>query len=115
MNYIWTSHAKYKMQYYRLSEARVKRVIHSPKRIEEGIAEDTVAMMQPAGSKAHPYEIWVMLSRSKNHESRIMNNKEELRVNSSKLKVISAWRYPGRTKAGEALPKEIIRELREVI
>ena len=43
----WTSHAKMKMNFYRLSEGRVRRVLHSPMRIEEGIAEDTIAMMQP--------------------------------------------------------------------
>ncbi len=31
-----------------------------PKRLEVGVAPDTTAGMQPAGSKKHPYEIWVM-------------------------------------------------------
>ena len=35
------------MGYYRLSEQRVRRVLHSPRRIEEGVAPKTVAMMQP--------------------------------------------------------------------
>ncbi len=108
MEFIWTSHAKYKMQFYRLSESRVKRVISRPERIEEGIAEDTVAMMQPAGTKNNPYEIWVMVTRSKNKELGIVNNKKGMNI-----KVISAWRYPGRTKPGEALPEDILRELRE--
>jgi hypothetical protein len=29
-----------------------------------------------------------------------------------KRKVISAWRYPGKTKPGSALPIEILREIR---
>ena len=103
MEFIWTSHSKYKMNFYRLSETRVKSVINNPERVEGGIAEDTVAMMQPAGSKAHPYEIWVMLSKSRVKGQR------------SNVRIISAWRYPGRTKVGEPLPKEIIAELRSAI
>ena len=39
--------------------------------------------------------------------------RSKLRVPS--VKVISAWRYPGVTKAGEALPREILAELRSAI
>ncbi|OGY59835.1 MAG: hypothetical protein A3B23_00285 [Candidatus Colwellbacteria bacterium RIFCSPLOWO2_01_FULL_48_10] len=113
MDYIWTSHAKYKMNFYRLSEARVKRVISNPARIEEGIADDTVAMMQPAGTKNNPYEIWTMISKSKLKNPWPGRQRSKLRVPS--VKVISAWRYPGVTKAGEALPREILAELRSAI
>jgi hypothetical protein len=34
----WTRHAEAKMGFYKLSKQRVLRVIHSPKRIEEGVA-----------------------------------------------------------------------------
>lgn len=94
----WTSHSKAKMRFYGLSESRVKRVINSPKRIEEGIAPETIAMMQVAGSEKHPYEIWLMIEEGK-----------------SERKVISAWRYPGRTKPGESLPEEILKEIRNAI
>ena len=94
----WTSHSKYKMRFYGLSESRLKRVISYPKRIEEGIAPDTVAMMQSAGSEKHPYEIWLMIQDEK-----------------KRRKVISAWRYPGKTKPGQPLPEEIIKEIRSVI
>lgn len=77
----WTHHAHTKMRYYQLSESRIKRVIHTPKRIEEGVAPKTMAMMQSAGSPKHPYELWVMIQDA-----------------GSKRKVISAWRYPGITK-----------------
>jgi len=80
----WTSHAKAKMAFYRLSPMRVRRVLHSPKRIEEGVAPKTVAMMQPASMKSKDkwtQEIWVMIQDV---------GKER--------KVISAWRYPGITK-----------------
>jgi len=94
----WTYHALAKMRFYGLSEQRVKRVLNSPKRIEEGIAPKTVAMMQVAGSAKHPYEIWAMI--------------QDFR---GKRKVISAWRYPGRTKPGEPLPEEILREIRSAL
>jgi len=85
------------MRQHGLSESRVKRVINSPKRVEEGIAERTIALMQPAGTDKHPYEIWVML-----HDTPKRRN------------VVSAWRYPGKTKPGELLPEEIMKEFREV-
>ncbi|OGY59157.1 MAG: hypothetical protein A3F24_00275 [Candidatus Colwellbacteria bacterium RIFCSPHIGHO2_12_FULL_44_17] len=91
----WTRHVRAKMRFYGLSEQRVRRVLHTPKRIEEGVAERTVAMMQSAGSPKHPYEIWTMV-----------------RDMSTTRRVISAWRYPGVTKPGEPLPEEILRELR---
>lgn len=93
----WTAHAKSKMRYYGLSESRVKRILHSPKRIEEGITPKTVAMMQPAGSKKHPYELWVMVQDVK-----------------TQRKIISVWRYPGITKPGEPLPKEILQEIKNL-
>lgn len=94
----WTKHAQAKMRYYALSEQRVRRVLKTPSRIEEGIAEGTIALMQRAGSKKHPYEVWVMVKDEK-----------------AKRKIISAWRYPGITKTGEPLPEEILREFRAVL
>jgi len=69
-------------------------VLHTPKRVEQGIAPDTAAMMQRAGTLKHPYEIWVMVQDTDKHR-----------------KIISAWRYPGTTKPGEPLPEEILREV----
>jgi len=97
----WTIHAKEKMQHYRLSEGRVRRVLHSPERSEEGIAPDTQAFMQPAslkiaikGQRDWTQEIWVMTRDIP--EGRL---------------VISAWRYPGKTKPGEPLPEAILTEI----
>lgn len=92
----WTAHAKMKMRQYQLSEQRVRRVIHSPKRIEEGIAPDTIAMMSPPSIKNDKWtqEIWVMFQDKKD-----------------KRTVISTWRYPGMTKVGQPLPSEILREI----
>ena len=96
---LWTSHARAKMRYYGLSEARVKRVMHTPKRIEEGIVTGTIAMLQPAGSKKHPYEIWVMIVETP-----------------KKRRVISAWRYPGITKPRSEIALDFLcREFSEYI
>ncbi|MBI4094420.1 MAG: hypothetical protein HY436_01290 [Candidatus Liptonbacteria bacterium] len=92
----WTAHSRAKMRQYGLSEQRVKRVIHSPRRVEEGIAPKTIAMMQSAGSAKHPYEIWIMFQDVK-----------------GKRKVISAWKYPGKTKPGEPLPHAVLQEVEE--
>ncbi len=91
----WTNHAKGKMRFYGLSEQRVLRILHTPNRIEEGIVLNTIAMMQSAGSKKHPYEIWAMIAETK-----------------TRRKIISAWKYLGKTKPGDPLPEEILRELK---
>ncbi|MFA6354306.1 MAG: hypothetical protein WCX12_01315 [Candidatus Paceibacterota bacterium] len=95
---IWTTHSRAKMRYYGISEQRTKRVLNMPKRIEEGIAMKTIAMMQSAGSKKHPYEIWVMLQEEKNQR-----------------KIISVWRFPGITKPGAPIPEEVIAEIKNLI
>ena len=122
--FYWTAHSRAKMRFYGLSEQRVRRVIHSPKRIEEGIAPTTIAMMQPSivtSGKRHvvwnkgakkivtseggvgrdetwKQEIWVMIKEEK-----------------ARRKIISAWRYPGMTKPGDPLPPEIMREFRRML
>ena len=86
------------MRQYGLSESRVKRIMHSPARIEEGIAEKTIAMMQRAGSVKHPHELWVMIAETPRRR-----------------KIVSTWKYPGVTKEGEPLPEEILREMRSIL
>lgn len=87
----WTNHSKRKMKYYRLSKKRVKRVMKSPDRKELGIAPQTVAVMQKAGTKKHPKEIWTMYQKV-------------LSKNKTLIKIISAWRYPGISPKGEPPP-----------
>lgn len=48
--YLWTAHVTEKMHYYGLSEQKVLGVIRSPKRIETGIVQNTVAVMMPVGN-----------------------------------------------------------------
>jgi len=95
----WTNHSKRKMRQYRLSEKRVLRVLRKPERREEGIASGTIALMQITGTKKHPTEVWMMYERFKKPE---------------KIKIISTWRYPGRTPLGERpiIPEDTIRELK---
>jgi hypothetical protein len=89
----WTKHAEEKMRFYRLSKQRVRRVLNSPKRIEEGIAPNTLAMMQPV-SVSWSQEIWVMIQKKRQDT----------------IKIISAWRYPGRTKPRDEIAFNIIQQ-----
>jgi len=104
-NLIWTNHSIDKMKQYQLSEQRIRRVLNAPKRKEEGIAPNTVAIMQSTGTQKHPTEIWVMyqnISQPRRSDNEIYrrsglrplaseNTKSKLR----KIRIISAWRYPG--------------------
>lgn len=102
--YIWTSHSRQKMNYYRLSESRIRRVIRHPARAEEGILPGAIACMQPAGGKRYS-EIWTMYVLIK---SKVKNSK-------LKVKVITAWRYPGRAPEHSPVPPEILREIRNLL
>ena len=84
--------------FYGLSADRVKRVIRTPGRVEEGIAPDTIAVMQPSANKKNPSEIWVMYQKK-----------------GAKKIVISAWRYPGVSPVGNQIPipADILAELKE--
>ena|SRR3989344_3242743 len=103
--YEWTHHAIAKMGHYRLVPSLVKRIIRFPHRTEEGIAPGTTAVMQKARTK-RAQEFWVMYRKL---ESRIRNQE----LGSGKLRIISAWRYPGVSPLGKEIPipEEIRREL----
>ncbi len=90
---IWTRHAAQKMRQYGLSESRLRRLLNSYQRKEEGIAPDTTAVMQPTGSKKYPTEIWLMYQTVGN-----------------KIKIITAWRYPGVSPKREVPVPEDIKE-----
>lgn len=96
----WTKHAKEKMKFYRLSESRLRRVLFNSKRKEVGIAPGTTAVMQPAGSKKHPTEIWLMYQKIGKKAG-------------NKIKIITAWRYPGVSPVREPppIPEDILRDL----
>jgi hypothetical protein len=110
-NLYWTEHVRQKMRQYRLSESRIKRILRHPKRLEIGVAPDTVAGMQPAGSKKHPYEIWVMWSLDK---ARDKQQVKKARFNlDKKIIIISAWRYPGVSPVHEPppIPDDVWKDL----
>jgi hypothetical protein len=108
----WTYHVRDKMRQYRLSESRIKRVLRFPKRKEVGVAENTVAGMQPAGSKKHPYEIWVMWAT---RQSPSVKRKAKFNLKAKETIVISAWRYPGISPVHEPppIPEEVWAIIRE--
>ncbi|MCS6789127.1 MAG: hypothetical protein NZ484_00980 [Patescibacteria group bacterium] len=101
--FYWTIHSKNKMSFYKLSEQRIRRVLNSPYRIEEGVAPKTLAYMQPVSIKTKnkkkiwSSEIWVMIQEFKKNKSKI-------------IKIISAWRYPGMTKPKSDKTLEILKK-----
>ena len=95
--YIWTNHAREKMRYYRLTESRVKRIIRHPTRVEEGILEGAVACMQPADGKKYS-EIWAMYV-----------------VDKDKVKIITAWRYPGKSPERDPIPQNVLQEIKQLL
>jgi len=97
-NFFWTKHAKNKIRHYKLSEKRVLRVLRNPERKEVGVAPETIAAMQVTGTKKHPTEIWLMYQAVKKPK---------------RIKIISAWRYPGRSPVHEPppIPEDILEYL----
>ncbi len=88
----WTAHALGKMMQYRLSEGRIKRILHSPERVETGIAPETIAVMQTQKGPKNSHEIWAMVADDK-----------------VRRRVISAWRYPGKTKPRSEISLKMFR------
>ena len=110
--YVWTSHSRVKMRQYGLSESRVKRIIRFPERYEEGIVPKCIAVMQPAGTQKYS-EIWAMYKlvdggQRANSKSKTLNPKQ-------RLKIITAWRYPGVSPKRDPIPSEVLQEIKELI
>lgn len=100
--YFWTNHARTKLRFYRLTESRIKRVIRHPARVEEGILEGAIACMQPAGGKKYS-EIWTMYVLTK------------IKDKGEGIKIITAWRYPGKSPTRDPIPLKILQEIRSII
>jgi len=122
--YIWTTHAWEKMQQYGISEQRVKRIVRFPKRTEEGVLDGAVAAMQPAGKQ----EMWVMYvladmnkketseeEAKKKGEKKLDNIQSFLGNNSKRFKIITVWRYPGVSPKRDAIPEDVLFEIRSMI
>jgi len=124
--YEWTQHATYKMKQYGLTAQRILRVVKNPQRVEEGIVKNTIAVMQPAstrfvssskrggpssmstkdGKRVWSREIWAMYQIKRKDKS------EKLKTFATqKLRIISAWRYPGVSPKRDPIPEDILREL----
>ncbi len=134
--YEWTRHSWEKMKYYGISESRIKRIIRFPKRTEEGVAESTVAVMSPAETKNYQ-EIWVMYKlvgsrqqATSNLECRISTTGkskklkdgweqykdiQNFRLPDKKIKIITAWRYPGKSPERDPIPSDILSEIRGIL
>ena len=101
---------KGKMVYYGISEGLIKRIVRFPKRKEDGVAERTVAVMQPTSNKKKPQEVWVMYQQiDQNLRSQTINSKFQIPA----VRIISAWRYPGISPAGRPIqiPDDVLQEL----
>ena len=109
--YYWTQHCVRKMLFYGLTADRVKRIIRNPKRIENGVAENTIAVMNSAGTKNKPTEIWVMCAAA---EPQVKDKKFKVKSSGKKI-IISAWRYPGVSPAGKQIPipTDVLEELKK--
>lgn len=108
--YEWTSHVTDKMRFYGLSESLIKRIIRFPKRVEEGIAPQTIAVMQPTSNKKKPQEIWVMY-RTSGKVRLVAGVKMPPRK-----RIISAWRYPGVSpKDRPIIPEDVLQDLLEEV
>src|ERR1035437_1422312 len=99
----WTQHSEIKMRQYGLSKSKILGILRRPERKEQGIAPGTTAMMKTnkvffkakkvsladawRTQRKAPGEIWLMYKDVKDFR-----------------KIISAWRYPGISKPGEAIP-----------
>lgn len=95
------------MRYYGISESLIKRIIRFPKRTEEGIAPGTTAVMQPGSNKKKPTEIWVMFQEIG----------EKTFTAPAKVRIISAWRYPGISPLGKKIqiPDDVMMDLEAAI
>lgn len=102
--------------HYGLSASRVLRVVRAPERTEDGIAPGTVAVMQAAGTKTKPREIWVMYReeiKSRRQSVGTPTAESGKLLHPNKKVIITAWRYPGVSPVREKIPipSEIVAEL----
>lgn len=106
-NFSWTQHVKNKMLHYRLSEQKIKTVLNNPSRKEEGIAPKTAAAMKRNDTPKRKEEIWVMF------QQQVKSEKFKVK----KLRIISAWRYPGISPKGKEIPipEDILEDLTEIL
>lgn len=112
----WTAHSEIKMKQYGLSKSKLSNILRKPERKEQGIVSGTTAVMRTnkiffktkeitvAGAwqkpRKAPGEIWLMYKDITPRHDSGQNKKDECPIR----RIISAWRYPGITKPGDAIP-----------
>ena len=115
------------MRQYGLSAQKLLGILRKPERKEKGIALGTTAVMRTnkiffkfkkitvkdawQAPKKAPGEIWLMYK-----DLKIKGGGKNPSTGSGQVrKIISAWRYPGISKPGEAIPipEDIRKELSE--
>lgn len=124
----WTRHIKNKMVFYNLSGAQILRIFSNPERREEGVAPKTIAAMKTmkhnvktaatgAPQKKRETEVWIMytVNTGKKTAHSKLEDAGFKKPKTSKITMISAWRYPGKTKVGERpkIPEGLLEELAE--
>jgi hypothetical protein len=117
----WTNHAKLKMLQYGISPVAVKKVLNHPWRVVEGIAPETIAAMIRKDSKKTQKELWVMYQKRKSHSPAYLSSVEQAggaeKLKSkgprSRIRIISAWIYPGVSPKGKEIfiPDDVWKEL----
>jgi hypothetical protein len=114
--YEWTQHAVIKMKQYSLTAQRILRVVKNPQRTEEGIVKNTIAVMQPSsfstkdGKRVWTREIWAMYQIKRKAQSGKIKA-----FGQQKIRIISAWRYPGVSPKRDPIPEDILRELESML
>jgi len=112
--YSWTSHVFGKMMQYGISESRIKRIIRFPQRTEEGIVPQTVAVMTPAETKRYQ-EIWVMYALSKRARAEELGKLRGKTRKQGRIRIITTWRYPGKSPERDPIPQDVIEEVRKLL
>ncbi len=83
--------------------------MRSPDRKEEGIAPSTLAVMKRNDTPKKKEEVWVMYATAGDGKN------PTPRFGGSKKTMISAWRYPGKSKPGKQIPipDDILEEIQK--
>ena len=114
----WTKHSIEKMKFYGLTPQRVMRVLKSPERCEQGVAEGCTACMQTLGAKRKT-ELWAMyIDVIKNNPLRppALSRDRQSEASKKHRKIITAWRYPGVSPIREKIPipEDILEEVMQL-
>ena len=103
----WTEHSKIKMRQYGLSKQKLLGILYRPERKEKGIAPGTTAVMRTNKIFFNSKKITVSQAWQKPKKAAgeiwLMYKDIKMALVPTR-KIISAWRYPGVSKPGEAIP-----------